>query len=469
MSSTELMSGFITIDKEERPFYFDNIKFQLFVYPATIDAWERDRFEFIGKMERNLKQSSWTNQRRVEGKLSNNNHVFFKVYNCPQMINGYRVYQVAWAVELSGSYDLDAIESLCIFGGDVNFFYPVERVWEKNALFTRNKTKLREVRVKAKNDMKECAGMYRVARNTDAEIFFSIYPRLSLVNQRLPLSADSYIQLNYSSPVGIETAIRNISDFKHLLCYSSYINNIGFQFLQLGWKSKKAQYVFAGNIYLPGNTLQESRESLNMISYSFWKSKMKRILTDIKNEKLTYQHICASNDERRHYNSSRCMMIFVAFEREFRNYYSVDFSRSEEYKEMKSSIVNLITEMATQKHGKEKRYLKQIAGFINSKDDSFEKKVETALKDNYPVISPFLLTNYVNKQERDIQKIAKRLGNLRNAITHARLDMKFSPANLGDVKILEELIYAIRLRRFNSEVEVKKAIKLLFNEKSASI
>ena len=143
------------------------------------------------------------------------------------MINGYRVYQVAWAVELSGSYDLDAIESLCIFGGDVNFFYPVERVWEKNALFTRNKTKLREVRVKAKNDMKEYAGMYRVARNTDAEIFFSIYPRLSLVNQRLPLSADSYIQLNYSSPVGIETAIRNISDFKHLLCYSSYINNIG--------------------------------------------------------------------------------------------------------------------------------------------------------------------------------------------------------------------------------------------------
>ena len=63
---------------------------------------------------------------------------------------------------------------------------------------------------------------------------------------------------------------------------------------------------------------------------------------------------------------------------------------------------------------------------------------------------------YREKYEEAIRGISERMGELRNGFAHSRLDLCFNPRNLDDLKIMEELIYAIRLIQYNDVEEVKQ-------------
>ena len=77
----------------------------------------------------------------------------------------------------------------------------------------------------------------------------------------------------------------------------------------------------------------------------------------------------------------------------------------------------------------------------------------------------FVKRKYKGNYKTAIDGIANRIGELRNGIAHSRLDLKFKPISLADIKIIEELTYAIRLKKIGvKNHECQKAINALFGE-----
>lgn len=80
----------------------------------------------------------------------------------------------------------------------------------------------------------------------------------------------------------------------------------------------------------------------------------------------------------------------------------------------------------------------------------------------------FVARKYKGNNKEATEGIAMRIGELRNGIAHSRLDLKIEPISLADIKIIEELTYAIRLKKLGiKNLDCKKSINRLFGEQFA--
>ena len=158
-------------------------------------------------------------------------------------------------------------------------------------------------------------------------------------------------------------------------------------------------------------------------------------------------------------------MIMSEFEREFRNIYGQDYGRSEEYLATKNEIVDLIDEYRKSKSGSSKKYAASIKRTISNLDNSYAQNVSKAFGDCKEIMKPFVTKNYTEYSDEILQGICDRVGEIRNGIAHSKMDFKLDAIHLTDTKIMEELTYAIRLKKAGlSDNNVIKGINALFGE-----
>ena len=71
-----------------------------------------------------------------------------------------------------------------------------------------------------------------------------------------------------------------------------------------------------------------------------------------------------------------------------------------------------------------------------------------------------------DSSSKTIDDFATRVGDLRNGFMHSRLDLEIKPINLNDIQIVEELTYAIRLKKYEKDArKVQDAICRLFGKR----
>lgn len=81
---------------------------------------------------------------------------------------------------------------------------------------------------------------------------------------------------------------------------------------------------------------------------------------------------------------------------------------------------------------------------------------------------PFVRIKYGGNYLDVIDGICERMGTVRNGIAHSRLDLRFDAIHLCDIKIVEELLYAIRLKKCHLNTsEIQKSINCVFRENIA--
>ena len=193
--------------------------------------------------------------------------------------------------------------------------------------------------------------------------------------------------------------------------------------------------------------------------------KSAKLFTEIKNNTFGFQHVCDSIDDMRHFPTSRIIMILAAFEREYRNIYGQDSGRSDEYLKVKSEVVSLIDGYLNSKQGNRRKYEKQLKKYVENRDSSFEDNIKYALADCEEILTSFVTSKYPGSYMDIIDGISSRMGEVRNGIAHSRLDLHFDAIHLADIRVIEELIYAIRLKNISvSPLDCKKAINRLFAE-----
>ena len=156
-------------------------------------------------------------------------------------------------------------------------------------------------------------------------------------------------------------------------------------------------------------------------------------------------------------------MILSTFEKEYSSIFGQDYKRSETYSEIKELVISSVDKLIESNTGKRKKYLKSIKRQLQKLDNSYSKMVLISLRECADIIKPFILQKYGEYNESILNDISQRINEMRNDIAHCKLDIDYVPNHSNDIKIVEYLIYAIRLKSIGLETEsIQKAINALF-------
>ena len=74
-----------------------------------------------------------------------------------------------------------------------------------------------------------------------------------------------------------------------------------------------------------------------------------------------------------------------------------------------------------------------------------------------------LIDEYCEKYKEQLDEICARMNRLRNDLAQGNLDLKFCPELIGDLKMVEQLLYAMRLKAIGVEDRsIQSAINTIF-------
>jgi hypothetical protein len=469
MKKPDRIIGFVSYDDIDFPFEFDEKAFLLMLYPPTRDVWEdySSPVRFFESLKQDLKTHEWISQSELRGMTSEGYHIIFNVQDASSNYHGFINYDVNWYICHSDSLLIDKIDGFKILGHDVDLFYPPQIALESKIEFNEDGRALEKISVTSIKQQFEPCGKYRVSKNIDADVEVTAYASFHSGTSVNPIDAVSSMITTFSVPVGIDTLLDAYFNIRHFFEYITYRKNVDIGDIDLFFKNEKGLRDYSGILVFPQKLEKESHKKLKerIIPYPLLMKNSSRLFTAIKNNALGFQHLCDSIDKMRQFPASRIIMILAAFEREYRNIYGQDSGRSDEYLEVKSEIVSLIEDYHKTNQGKKRKYAKQLKKYVENRDSSFEDHVKYALADCEVILKPFITRKYSGTYAEIIDGISFRMGEVRNGIAHSRLDMNFDAIHLADIRVIEELIYVIRLKNsYINDLECQKAVNQLFGE-----
>lgn len=463
MRKPERLVGYINIYENSFPFEFDENNFEILIYPDKETKRKNNSLREL--FSYNCKEHKWINDINLFGITSEGNNIIFNVLDNKNSYNGFTSYEANWFYIFSREASYEKIDGFKLSGDIINYFYSPRIALEQKISFEDDNSSTISV-ASSKQQNAKC-GKYRIGKNIDLTISTEAFALASFPSYSNPIYAKSQMVFSFSKPADIAILLKAYNNAICFLEYVSYRENVGINTADIFCYNEKGLRKDCGLlVYNDNNDLETNKNvSKRIITQEILKTKTASIFTAIKNNKLGFQHICESIDKTTYYPSSRIIMIFAEFEREFRNIYGTNVNRSDKYLNIKNEVIDIVNELVSKKTSKEKRYVKQFKKLIENSDNSFASNVEYALKDCKTIISVFTEKYYDDSFEKIVDDISNRMGALRNGIAHSRLDLELDAIHLSDVHIMEELLYIIRLKKMNiSEQKIKEAINSLFDE-----
>ena len=449
MKDKDEIFGQVYINQKNFAFVFDNKTFKLEIFPDQL-------IDFISEMLTNQASGpkrtkrTWIPTIELDGQVFNGDCIRFIILDNPYYHDGIKEYSVLSFIRYSYGFDLNSIKGLRLSGDDIDIFYPAEFAVKRSVVKNNNEL---SASVETVNMPYLSCGKYRVAKGVDAELMVKAESKMAFYNPVFPMQTNSFILANYSVPVNLDVVLKTIENVRSFLQYACYRKNITFHKMEVCWE-KDGRTQYQGIIGLKEEYVSESKsEKRNrLLRFGFFNKQTATIITQIKNNKMVFDYLCDSIDDTRHYPVSRSFGILSAFEREYRNIYGDNYTRSNQYTETKDTIVGLLKEQAVKLTGKRKRYVKHFINGIENDSLPFSNRVEIALCDCEEIISPFIEAFYPSRNKKEIYtSIAEHMGRLRNGIAHSRLDVSIKPVFMDDLKIMEIMIYAMRLKAIKKD------------------
>lgn len=469
MKKPERLIGFVEYEGTNYPFEFDEDTFSLRLFPPTEEIWNQDSTisNIFSGLNTDLRKHEWIGTQRLQGVTSERNNIIFEVLEHKGNQNGFYTFSVNWYFYYSAKLDPNRIDGFKVSGEEVNYFFPPQKVLKPDIKFNEGKQTLQQISVTANNELIESCGKYRAAKNTDANVTVETYATMHFNSFINPIDAKSIFVTTFSQPVNLDVLITSYQNTLLLFMYICYRSNISLQSVDVFSFNKNEKRDYQGLLVFKPRSEVETHKSApdKIIKFSLLKSKTGALITSMKNGKIGFQHLCDSIEDAHHYPTSRIIMILGEFEREFRNIYGKDCDRSEDYILVKNDILALIENYRNSTRGKRRNYARQLWKYVDNRDSSFETNLKKALNDCEEIIKPFIKKRYAGEYEETITELSSRMGEVRNGIAHSRLDLHFDAVHLCDIKIVEELLYAMRLKKLRLKTsEIQKAINDLFIE-----
>ncbi len=460
------IAGYVSYNNVEYAYELNEESFLIMLYPPAKKYREDNRFEipldiFNNKYNK-LVEIKYIN---IKGMTLEGNNIIFNVLDNPSYYNDFISLEVNWFIYYSGTIQISEVKGFQIEENDVNLFFPPLIALERTIEFNNVKQKLGGISVSSKEADTFSCGSFCISESVEADVEVTAYTTARPNNWIHPISASSCLTTTFSAPCGVNDIIKTYNILRGFFQYITYRKNVNIGNAYLFLIDKNGQRKKSGVLVFPQVFQNETHERSNkqIITYQLLKDHSSKLLSAIEKDQIGFKHLCDSIKDRQNYSSSRVIMIFAEFEREYRNIYGEE-SRSDEYMEVKNEIVAKIHEHMLSKNGIKRKYVKEILKYINKRDIGFKEKIKKSLEENKEIMNCFVEHKYGCSYSAAIEEISSHMGNLRNGIAHSRLGISTTPELLDDIFIIEELIYAIRLKYISiCDIECKKAINRLFD------
>ena len=446
--------GYVMFKNEEYPFEFIEEDFRVILFPPTREKWNEysSPFTFFSNIQEKNKKNNkkeWIESFELEGITSEHYKVVFSVSDAPSNYHGFISYEVNWYFYCQDYFDFSQVSGFRLSGREIDCFYPPQ-VALKNEVLFREDNSIEKMQVTTTSgDLGRDCGSYSIRRGLKARVEVNAFATMHPNTANNPIDAASYVYYFFSKPTGLKDIVISCYHIRGFFKYVAYRNNISFSSIETFILDEDGKRDFGGAIVFKEKNQEddEKKATERIIKYDILGENSSKLLTAIKSGKLGFAHISESIDGRRHYSSGRMIMIMAEFEREFRSIYGTDYGRSELYKSTKEQIITLVEEYRVSHTGDAKKYAQSIKKTIQNLDNSFADNVEKAISDCRNIIGPFIKNNYKGEIDLVIKDLSCRVGEIRNGIAHSKMDFKLDAIHLTDLKIIEELIYVMRLKK----------------------
>ncbi len=465
MKLPDRIIGFLDYNDSKCPYEFDKDSFELrLYYPTESDAYEQV-LSGIKSYAASPIEHKWVEVIKLIGKTSEGYRVYFETSANPDSYNGYRVYDID--LYYISNNDSDPINEIRFYGQEINYFYDPARVFKREIMLQNEKTiSSKYMKVQTTNSEALDCGRYQSGEST-VEAICKAEPIMN-PSSSTPLDSKSYLSLKFSNQLSVDEVINKALYVHRVLKYVCYRNNIHYEDVSTYIKLNDGRNWNCGKLVFKEKCQQEKSENARkrIIRADLLHTNFAKLMDIIEKEEITYGHICDSISDMSCYSVSRIIMILAAFEREFRIVYGPDVRRSELYKETKDKVFNLVQDYANSLSGKSKKYVIGFANGIKNHDSSYGDNCKYALEDCSEIMKPFVTKRFDGTYEEIIDEVSISINNLRNGIAHNKLDFEIEARNIAEIKIVERLLYAIRLKNLGLDPkDIQLSISELFGEK----
>lgn len=458
----EPIKGYVDYEGVEHPFFYENQILHLF--PSTVEEQQQKKYEMFSKFgsAKWKSKNEWIENLSIVGKTESGYNIQFVVNGLSSNNNGFIMFDsIYYYVHESPLYD-NNIGGFYASGPEINMFYPPNKDVEILQHFDGNNVIESNISVKAPKATS--LGIYNY-KNIDIKISVISIPVLNIESNRY-LITNSSLRFIFSELVNIEYLIEVYFHLKRFLTYISRnkSNNISvidvIHIDESGLRNKRGRLEFSNETRVNKNENKHGE----IISYEVLNEKTADLFEVFSLDHIYLEQIPGNYEKRKSYNNARMIANFTSFEREFRNIYNDKQVRSNEFYEIKNSILSYINREKEGKNRKTRDYYNNFHRKLERDDFSFAQKISDALSDCSTIMLPFLNRIYNDKFNMKNHEIGKRLNVLRNDMVHGNIDVVLLPIHTSDFEALEILVYVMRLKDLKIEdSEIMEGISKLFH------
>lgn len=458
-----LMKGFLQHNGENYAFsYIDGI---LDIYSSDQSEWLNNKEEILpGLCIQNSQRGQIINNINLEGILSDGSDIIFNVSEqginnngfISFNVNSYYVYRKQECYFKKESDDQgkvkripqkedNKIDQLIVSGRDIDFFFSPALAYSHN---TETNVETGESVFTVHTSIPEemtCGVLEWKERKI--EIYVKNVVTINSFSGT-PFTSRSEMVFKFSKPITLDMVEDLLIALHGCFAFLCRRTNIEFDPLKMVCVSGERKRIFGKYTFL--NIGATSEPNVNaakrVIKYEFVKEKFALLLKPFLEDKMYINHIPESISATKQYGPERVIFNFVAFEREYQNFYPERKVRSEEFLIVKNEILDRIDELSTTYQGKKKKYAKSFKRSIEKIENSLGERLKLVINEHEEYIKAFLIHNYGQDYSDKISDICERMKDLRNDSAHGNFITEFKPEYLLDFEIIECLLYAMRLR-----------------------
>ena len=470
MKKPERLLGFLTFEETRFPFEFDRENFSLRLYPPDRETQGRynSLLHVFGKLKRFQEHNNeWIPFEDLRGETGEGHRVCFHVSSDYQSYYGFLSFTVAWYFVWEKEYPEEAIRGLRLRGPEIDAFFPAESAYRCDIQPADGLLRAQKITLSAECRDETDGGSFPVSEDLEASVLFHSWA--AFAPSPNPLTTNSSMTLMFSAAVGLPALVHIHAQLRRFFMYAANRANVSLDTAEIFTLNQEGKRRYYGWLGVPSRFEPETspKAGEQIIGFPILGTKTADLLRTISEGEISYEYLPHSIEEKRSYTVSRFILILAAFEREFRNIYGTDPGRSEAFLRTKEEVVRLLEEYCAGKTGREKRYSGDLLNGVRKFSLGYWFQVEYALKDCRAVMESFTIRTYGPGRSYDelAEEIGRRVGDLRNDLAHDRLDWSFEAVQISDIKVMEELMYVIRLKRLGLQTEqIRTAIKKLFQE-----
>jgi len=443
--------GFIELDGQQCSFLLDER--ELRVFPSSKEQWEKDKgtglkkfFDGLNKVE----PPAWVAKKSLHGILYTGQRVTFHVQENPSWIEGFQSFDVLWLIVYERLKEpISEFSGMRMYSNDIDYYFPPSKAFQTVMTTDSATGRPSSFTTSSKIDTHKWGECQFSGYAATVDWSSSVTAQTGTA---APLTAKSFVRIDFLSPQSIETVWDCYFTFWRFLSYVTYRKNIMHFDVNLVTEMSDGKLYESAKIVVIASdpSLTEERHKKRqsrIMNASVLGENAKHLLPCLSRNEIYREHLCPSLDGVSQHNTARAIMIFAAFESEFYLLYGQDYQRSEDYLDVKRIVIDAIEDIRVDSTGDRKHYAKGFKRTIERMDSSLRDRICAAAQDCQEIMQPFVCDVYNTKNYNDISEAANRLNAIRNDVAHGNLGFKLEPINIWDYKILECLLYAMRLKR----------------------